>query len=554
MRNSLSIIALILVVTTAPVAVADRPPDPANRSESILNIFDPNQIARLGKPLVNRPDSKQVRLSLSDAIQRALAHNLDLRISSYDPAIRLNDLVRAEAAFDAVLFGSAIFDNTDRANLQSSFFTETVTTPSGVGTVRRPSDPFIQTEDYNYELGLRKRLPTGGSIELGQQLRRFRVEDNSDTPFYDPFFEFTYNVQFRQPLLRDFGIDLNRASINAARNNYRASQHQFQLAVINLVSQVESLYWALAQARQQVIIFQNLLYRANLDRQRQTARREYDAQSTIVSRSAGTVATFKANLTQFESQVLQLQDQLLDLLNDPQLDVKDRWEILLESAPSTQRYILDREVAMSVAVELRPELQIQKLQVDTAGILVGVSENQVRPRLDLLVQQEASGAGTTTGGAWDSQNRFNTIDTQGGLSFEMPLGGNRAAQSDLFSARHQRMRETLRLSDLRKQVEADVSISINNMEYAYRTMQARKQAAHDQENTLLSYQAQEDADAVITPAFLSQKIDTLDRVANAQANLARAIQDYNIAIISVHRAQGKLLHYNNVKLAELPLE
>ena len=72
--------------------------------------------------------------------------------------------------------------------------------------------------------------------------------------------------------------------------------------------------------------------------------------------------------------------------------------------------------------------------------------------------------------------------------------------------------------------------------------------------TLLSYQAQEDADAVITPAFLSQKIDTLERVAGAQANLAQSIQDYNIAIVNVHRAQGKLLHYNNIKLAELPLD
>jgi outer membrane protein TolC len=540
----------------APALTAEKiaSEDAKTESNKTLNILDPNQIARLSEPLLNRPDAKQVRLSLSDAIQRALKHNLDLRISSYDPAVRLNDLVRAEAAFDAVLFGSALFDNTDRANLQSGFFTETITTPQGTTTVRKPSDPFVQTEDYNYEIGLRKRLPTGASIEFGQQLRRFRVEDDADTLFYDPFYEYTYNLQLNQPLLRDFGIDLNRASINAARNNYRASQHQFQLAVINLVAQTEILYWQLVQGRQQVLIFRNLLYRANLDRQRQSARQEYDAQSTIISRSAATVATFKANLIRAESLVLQFQDQLLDLFNDPQLDVKDKWEILVETPPSTQTYVLDRAAAIAAATELRPELQIQKLQLDTADILVGVTENQVLPRLDMLIQQEASGAGTTSGGAWDEQNRFNTIDYQGGVSFEIPLGGNRAAQSDLFSARHQRMQETLRLLDLTKQVEADVSISINNMENAYKTMLARQEAARHQENTLLSYQAQEDADAVITPAFLSQKIDTLERVASNQATLAAAIQEYNIAITNVHLAQGKLLHYNNIKLAELPLE
>ena len=51
---------------------------------------------------IERPT--KVRLSLQDAIHRALAYSHAIRVESYRPAISTTTLVEAEAAFDAVYF------------------------------------------------------------------------------------------------------------------------------------------------------------------------------------------------------------------------------------------------------------------------------------------------------------------------------------------------------------------------------------------------------------------------------------------------------------------
>ena len=233
-------------------------------------------LRQLVKPILRRSDDQRVPLSLSDCIVRALKHNLDVHIGSYDPAIRMADVVQAEAVFDAVLFGSALYDNTDRANSQSGFFTEDVITPGGTKSIKRPTDEFIRAHDNNYAIGLRKQLPSGASIETSQALRRFRDLKDGDSTYNDPFYEYTFDVTLRQPLLRDFGVDLNRSAINAARNNYRISQLQFQLLVIDTVGEVENNYWQLLLARSQVLIFEEMIRLTRENLSRLEDRKDYD--------------------------------------------------------------------------------------------------------------------------------------------------------------------------------------------------------------------------------------------------------------------------------------
>ena len=523
-------------------------------SDQYLDILSDRHHKQLSEPIFDNSNAKTIRLSLQDSIRRALEHNLDIRIGSYDPAIQLTDVVRAEAAFDAVLFGSGAFGNRDQANLRSDFFTETVTTGQGQQTIKRPLNPFIRTHDTNYAVGLSKRLPTGATIEISQALRKFRDFQNSDLLFYDPFYETTLEVELRQPLLRDFGIDLNRAAINASRNNYRISQHQFHLLVIQTVAEVERNYWQLTVSRQQAMIFENLLQQAEINLSRLDARKVFDARSTIISRNRALIARARANLISARNSILQRQDQFIESLNDPTLKPEEDWEILVSTPPTSQAYLIDRDRAIAAAVRMRPEMAAQKIQMDTRALAVGVAENQLLPRLDLLLQNEITGAGTDSGMSWDNQNRLNTQSYQFGLSFELPLGGNRAARADLVRAKHQQIQEKLSLESIRRQIIADISISVHALQSAYDEIKERRNAAQAEADTLTAYRAQEDAHAAITADFLNRKIDSLERVSNAQLNLIQALLDYNIAIINVNRAQGVLLRYNNIKLAELPSE
>lgn len=500
------------------------------------------------EPLLAAPDRTPVSLALSDAIARALECNLDLKVSRLGPTIRMTDVTRAEAAFDAVLFAEAQGTWRDTANIDTGFFTRSVTTPSGTKEIKIPTDPFVKSQDYNYALGLRKRLPSGAQVELAQNLRRFRV--NEAGLFRNPFYEWSLDLELRQPLLRDFGIDVNRANINIARNNFAISQQEFNLQVIEVVAEIESLYWRLVFARQQVRILEQLVEQSQRTLDRLQVRTTLDAASGVIARNQGLIQRARADLVSARNSVLEVQDRLLERLNDPDRRVGELWEIIPLDTPSLNYYPLERPQALARGLRLRPELRAQDLTIDNAAIGVGIAENQRLPRLDLIARQETTGAGVNPDTAWDTQREYDTINYVAALSFEIPLG-NRAAEADLLKAKHQYRQEQLRLASFREQVLADVSISLQDLENLHQEITERRLAAEAEGNTLQAYLAQENTDAKITADFLNRKLDAEERLARAQATLAQTIYSYNVAILQAQRAQGALLHYNNIHLTEL---
>jgi len=507
-----------------------------------------DEVKNAAQPFLDRTERQVIHLELSDCITRALENNLDIRIGRHDPAIKMTDVIDAEAAFDAVLFSSAQFQNIDQANIETGFFTRTIETASGSRQIRVPTEPYTRNQDYNYALGLRKRLPTGATLELAQRLRRFRT--NETGLYLNPFYEYSFDLELRQPLLRDFGIDLNRASIEASRNNYRISKQQFHLLVIQTTAEVESNYWQLVFFRQRVKILENLLNQAQSTLARLEERTVLDAGSGVIARNRGLIERARADLVTARSDVLQQQDQLLETLNDPNLPLHNEWEIIPTDQPATAPYLVDRSQALATALKMRPELIAQQLQTDTAGIALGVAQNQLLPRLDLIARQEATGAGADHNLAWDGQQHTNTINYVLGLSFEVPLG-NRAARAALVKAQREQQQTILKLASFREQIAADVSISVHTLENTFDEIAVRQKAGVAEADTLLAYLVQEDAEARVTADFLNRKLDAQERLARAHIVTAQTIFRFNVAIIDLQRAQGTLLRYNNIKLAEL---
>ena len=507
-----------------------------------------DKLSRINFPLLTDKSRKTAKLSLEDCIRRTLAHNLDIRISSHDPAIRMADVVQAEAAFDAVLFSSASFSLTDQANLDSGFFNQTIQTNSGSRNKKIPRDPFDQLHDYNYALGLRKRMPTGATIELAQRARRLRREE--DGLFRNPFYQTNLDLELRQPLLKDFGIDINRATIHASRNNFAISQQQFNLKVIETVANVEGNYWQLVYTRQRVRILQELVRQSEITLQRLEKRVNLDAGAGIIARNRGLIERARGDLVTARNDVLIQQARLLQSMNDPDLSLRDLWEIIPMDEPTTKPFTVDRREAFQIALQTRPELISQDLTIDTAALAVGVAKNQLLPRLDLLARQEVTAPGGSMGAAWQDQSDYDTVNYLAGLSFEVPLG-NRASRAALQKAKLQERQEKLRLDSFKEQVVLDVTNSLLSLRSAYEETGVRLRAAKAEAGELKAYLALEDAAAKIDVSFLDRKLFAQERLAQYQSILAQAILKYNIAITDIHRAQGTLLHYNNINLAEL---
>lgn len=496
---------------------------------------------------------RAVRLSLQECVRRAMCYNLDVKVQAYGPAISMTDVVEAEAAFDAVLFGSAQFANMDRANMDSGFTTRTDTTPGGTVLTRVPTAPFDTARDYNYRLGLQKRLPTGATMAIAEKMRRYEntVSDDDAVLFYNPFYEQALELSLNQPLLRDFGLDFNRAAINTARNSYRISQQEFNLAVIEKAAEVEDHYWRLVLARQRLRIGRALVHQASVSLIKMQSREQLDSYAEVIHRNRGLIARAQATLSSSQSEIEIVQDQLLEAMNDPNLPVSGGWEVVPTDEPVATECSIDRVVAIDTALQMRPELNQQRLRLDTAGIAVGVAENQTLPRLDLAMDYGVTGAGHGTDDSWDQQWRGNTTDFSVGVSFEVPLGGNRAAQAGLTRARHQQRQENTRLESFLQKVLVDVSITLHNLENTYQEIQSRNLAAQAETSTLAAHLAVEESEGKITSDFLDRKLSAQERLANALLNSMETTYRYNLAIMNAYRAQGLLLQYNNIKLEEL---
>ena len=544
------VVPLCLFVVGIMTLAANSPAEQTAKDDSAIEEYylEWESLRDVSAPLFADAERQERPLSLQDCLTLTLTNNLDIRIGSHDPAIRMADVVQAEAVFDALIFSSAQFENVDRGNPETGFFTRTINTGSGTKEVKIPTDPFTRRQDYNYALGLRKRLPTGATIELAQRLRRLRMEESG--LYYTPFYEWSLDVQLSQPLLRDFGIDLNRAGINAARNSFGISQQQFNLLVIQRIAEVKVNYWSLVFARQRVRILEALLHQSESTLKRLEERTLLDAAGGVIARNRGQIERARGDLTSARNDVLRQQELLLEKLNDSNLTVGGMWEVIPTDEPTVQQYKMDRSEALQTALQMRPELLAQRLTIDTAELAVGVAKNQLLPRLDLIARQENSGPGRSYDSAWDRQNSFDTINYLLGFSFEIPLG-NRAARASLVKSEHEEQQEKLRLQSFQEQVLSDVSISLHELEHSYMEIDTRRRSAAAEADELRAYLAQESSNAAIDANFLNRKLDAQERLSRAQIILAQTILRYNAAIIDLHRAQGTSLRYNNIKLAEL---
>ena len=118
-----------------------------------------------------------VRLSLREAVVLALANSPTVKVVGYDPAISWQDVEKARATFDPLLFSTLSLDRTDARQRTSGTASKSKTVPFGVG--------------------VRKFMTTGGQIEI--EYTSTRDEDNSTFAVFNPSYSNTFAVRLTQP-------------------------------------------------------------------------------------------------------------------------------------------------------------------------------------------------------------------------------------------------------------------------------------------------------------------------------------------------------------------
>jgi outer membrane protein TolC len=470
--------------------------------------------------------AKRVNLSLQDCIARVLDNSFKIKTEGYGPAISAMDILKAESQFDAVYFANANYSKTDEP-------TSDALTALGYDST--------SVDTRTLSTGLRKYLPTGAMLSGTYNLNRY-YSPAFDLARLDPVYTSNFLVELRQPLLRGFGVDVNRAQIEGSKNNQKIAQYKYRVAVRDTLYDVEKAYWQLVQARRDVVIQRTLVEQTEETYKYLKQREDYDVYSVQITRVSALLGTRVAQYIETKNRVKNAEDQLKALMNDPEINLGEDIEIIPTDFPTLGPLVMDRVSEVQAALECRSEIEQAKLQIENARINVMVAKNAALPKLDLVFQYKINGVSDNAGNSFDQMSTSNYQDYVVGLNFEYPIG-NRGPRADQKKATLQRDQAISALREVIENVILEVDVAVRNLQTSYYQVPPSKEAVEAAEKNVEAIIARMTR---LSPEYLDVQLSAQETLATARRTLLGALVNYNIAIVQLERAKDTLLRYDNV--------
>ena len=468
---------------------------------SPINIYRPTKLSvasftnsiRLG----NLVKDGKIYLSLSDAIALAIENNYDIAIARYDLDIADTDILRAKTGAAPLGSPSGIVSGTlggstsilstgggpggtagGSGGAGSGTAGLTLTT-AGAGPTPETLDPALtgtiqlerayqpqlnplfsgglpktDTNTNQYNFTYNQGFVTGTALQVGLQNSRTTSDNLFDS--YSPSFQSIFKATVTQHLLQGAGIWINKRFIYQAQNNRKITDSSFRQQILFTVNQVETIYWGLVQAYEDVQAKERALDQSTRLLEDNKKQLQIGTMAPLdVVNAESTVATDNQALISARSS-LNYQQQIIKQavarnLNDPVLSAApviptDR--VSIETIPEEGEPV---ESLVQDAFQQRPELEQAVLTLRNDEITLRGARNALLPTLDAFGFYGSSALGGSqspdclnfftgvacTPGTYPSvgygavmQNLFNSSASDKGAGFNLTIPiRNREAQS-----------------------------------------------------------------------------------------------------------------------------
>jgi len=525
-----------------------------------INAYRPTSIGKASFAnsvrLENLVKDGKIYLSLSDAIALAIENNYDIAIARYDLDIADTDILRTKAGFaplgapsgvvTGTLGGSASVlttgggpgGTTGGSGGAGSGVSGLTLTTAGAGPAPEILDPNVTgtvqferarapqantlfsggknaltTNTNLYEFGYNQGFVTGTALQASIVNNRI----TSDNPFtaYSPELSSTFKATVTQHLLQGAGIWINKRFMYQAVNDRRITDSSFREQILYTVNQVESIYWGLVGAYEDVQAKQRALDQSTKLSGDTHKQLEIGTMAPLdVVQADSTVATDKQALTASQN-TLNYQQQIIK-----QAIARDLNDQTLATAPviPTDRITLDQlseekepvEQLVQDAFQNRPELEQAALTLRNDEITLKGARNQLLPALDVYGFYGSSALGGSQSPNWTNfqtgapyppgtipstgygtvlTNLFNSTAPDKGVGFSMTIPiRNRSAQAQQARSLMEYRQAELRLAQLYTQIRmqvvnaqfaltndrAEVESSLAARDYAQQSMDAEE--------------------------------------------------------------------------------
>ena len=497
-------------------------------------------------------------MTLREAIELALDNNRDIEITRKTARIAEFDLASARGFYQPRLTGQAYYDRSTIPNV--SIFSTNQKSTQGTLLGNAALQAFV---------------PNYGTVFTGSFNNQQLTSDNPIS-ILSPQLNSSLGGSVVQPLFRGRKFDVARRTIEIAKRNISLTDTQFRQRSIETVAAVQKGYWDLTYALR------------NLQVQRDSVR---DAKDQLAHNrrlvDEGQLAPI--DIVAAETQVANFEGAVYDALNTVNLaenvlkslispNRNDAiWSEALTPVEPVEQATPNTTLteAMDIAIENRPELEINKVQKDINLLDQRLYREQKRPQIDLIASYSSAGIGGSQNPKFTSpfplpctvnpaspaciQQQANLALLTGnplggifanrypllrvGIQFNLPLFGDKTAAAQLGHA----IVEGERIETQREQVEQSIQVDVRNALQSIRTGEARlRTAALARENTARQYES-EQRKLDNGQSDIYKVLERQTALAAARSAELRARTDLNKAIAELQRATGNSLKANDME-------
>ncbi|MGA3373240.1 MAG: TolC family protein [Terracidiphilus sp.] len=394
-----------------------------------INMYRPTSIPKASfvnsVRLADLVKDGKIYLSLSDALALALENNYDIAIARYDLDIADTDILRTRTGASPLGAPSGLITGTLGGSASTlttgggpggttvgsggagSGAAGLTLTTAGAGPAPEALEPSVSaaiqfdrdhipstsffsggtsttnTYNFNYNQG----FVTGTALQFGFN-NTYATTSNGVTT-YSPQLSSDFKATVTQHLLQGAGIWVNKRFIYQAANNRRITDSSFRQQVLYTVNQVESIYWGLVQAYEDVQAKQRALEQSTKLAGDDRKQLEIGTVAPLqVVQDDSSVAIDKQALISSQS-ALNYQQQIIKQaiarnLNDPALSVApviptDR--VTIEEIPEEKQPV---EQLVQEAFQQRPELEQAVLTLRNDEITLKGARNALLPTFDIF--------------------------------------------------------------------------------------------------------------------------------------------------------------------------
>lgn len=562
-RYYFNVIALILLAF-AGASIAQTPsptpqlPDDLKGVPAIAPNYrsDDRSLPELGRVGVDL--MQQRTLTLREAIELALENNRDVELSRKTARIAEFDLDASRGAFQPRLSGQVYYDRTTTPNV--SIFSSNQKTTNG--TILGNAT-------------LSKLSSNNGTVYSGF-FNNQRLTTDNPISILSPQYNSSLGFSVTQPLLRGRRTDQARRTIEIAKRNLELTDTQFRQRSIETVAAVQKAYWDLTFALR------------NLQVQRDAVRDAKD-QLAHSRRLVDEGLLAPIDIVAAETQVANFEQSVFDALNGVNLA-----ENLLKNliSPNRSNGVWNEALvpvepvefavpsttlteAMGLALDNRPELDINKVQKDINAIDQRLYKDQTKPQVDFFATVSENGIGGSRNSGFSPTfptacsidpnspacaqqqanlalltgnpfrgifaNRYPTV--RFGISFNLPLFGDKSAEAQYGKS----LVEAERIEAQREQIEQGIQVEVRNALQAVRTSEARlRSAAIARENSVKQYES-EQRKLAEGQSDIYKVLERQTALAAARSNELRSRTELNKAVAELQRATGNTLAANDIE-------